>query len=215
MDYKLLVEFNACHAKFHNSDEFLEALGVDVTRYMFNREELCGIGGDTNLQERLLKGKDLLDLLGGDFCRDFLINADLKEMVDYDGVLDTLMSKEFAHFLRSNESGLHNLYWDLGFELFDSQRFKDVVYVVPLDDISPVLLADDWYNEKNFSSVNVYYGMTLIYASMLCYTPEKICDEHVDYVLGKVTTRKAESVLVEKNDYLTKHGFSFKKYKIL
>lgn len=47
------------------------------------------------------------------------------------------------------QSGLHNLYWDLGFELFDSQRFKDVVYVVPLD-ISPVLLTDDWYNEKNF-----------------------------------------------------------------
>ena len=210
MANKLLVEFNACHAKFQNSDDFLEALGVDVTRYMFNREELCGIGSGTDLQGRLLKGKNLLDLLDEDFCRELLKKADLEEAAAHDGVAYMLASMEFARFLLSNENELYNLYDKLGFKLLDSERFENAVYVLPLE-LSSIIFRDDWYNEKDFSSVSVcdLKNKTKICTNVLCYTPEKICDEHVDYVLDKVR-REAESVFIDKNDYLVKHGFSFK-----
>lgn len=212
---KLLVEFNACHAKFHNSDDFLEALGVDASKYMFNSGELCGIGGGTDLQGRLLKGKNLLDLLDEDFCRELLKKADLEEAAARDGVAYMLASMEFARFLLSNENELYNLYDKLGFKLLDSERFENAVYVLPIE-LSSIIFRGDWYNEKNFSSVSVcdLKNKTKICTNVLCYTPEKICDEHVDYVLDKVS-RKAESVFVEKNDYLVKHGFSFKNYKVL
>lgn len=115
----------------------------------------------------------------------------------------------------SNENELYNLYDKLGFKLLDSERFENAVYVLPLE-LSSIIFSGNWYNEKCFSTVNVYdlKNKTKICTNVLCYTPEKICDEHVDYVLDKVS-REAESVLVEKNDYLVKHGFSFKNYKVL
>ena len=215
MANKLLVEFNACCARFQNSDDFLEALGVDASKYMFNSGELCGIGGGTDLQGRLLKGKNLLDLLDEDFCRELLKKADLEEAAARDGVAYMLASMEFARFLLSNENELYNLYDKLGFKLLDSERFENVVYVLPLE-LSSIIFSGNWYNEKGFSSVSVcdLKNKTKICTNVLCYTPEKICDEHVDYVLDKVS-REAESVFIDKNDYLTKHGFSFKKYKVM
>lgn len=215
MANKLLVEFNACCARFQNSDDFLEALGVDASKYMFNSGELCGIGGGTDLQGRLLKGKNLLDLLDEDFCRELLKKADLEEAAARDGVAYMLASMEFARFLLSNENELYNLYDKLGFKLLDSERFENAVYVLPLE-LSSIIFSGNWYNEKCFSTVNVcdLKNKTKICTNVLCYTPDKICDEHVDYVLDKVSG-EAESVFVEKNDYLTKHGFSFKNYKVL
>ena len=215
MANKLLVEFNECRAKFQNSDDFLGALGVDASKYILNNGELCGIFSDIDLQGKLLKGKNLLDLLDEDFCRELLKKAGLEEAAARDGVAYMLASMEFARFLLSNENELYNLYDKLGFKLLDSERFENAVYVLPLE-LSSIIFRDDWYNEKDFSSVSVcdLKNKTKICTNVLCCTPEKIWDEYVDCVLDKVGG-EAESVFVDKNDYLTKHGFSFKKYKVL
>ena len=216
MANKLLVEFNACHAKFQNSDDFLEALGVDASKYMLNNGELCGIFGDIDLQGKLLKGKNLLDLLDEDFCRELLKKAGLGEVADHDRVAYMLASVEFTQFLLYDEVELCKLYDKLGFKLLDSGRFEDATYILPFE-LSSLIFKDNWFNEKAFSTVSIcdLNTMAKVCVNMLCYTPEKICDEHVDYVLEKVGRQEAESVFVSGNNYITKHGFSFKKYKIM
>lgn len=215
MGDKLLIKFNACHAKFQNSDDFLEALGVDTSKYMFNSEDVYNIFSYSEVSERLFKGKNLVDLFDEDFCMDLLKKANLEEIVPFDGMGNTLASERFADFLFIHNNELCDIYDELGFALIDSGRFENMVYVVPLD-ISSIIFSGNWYNEKCFSTVNVYdlKNKTKMCSNVLCYTPEKIYDEHVDYVLERVGG-EAESVLVEKNDYLTKHGFSFKNYKVL
>lgn len=216
MANKLLVEFNECRAKFQNSDDFLEALGVDASKYMLNNGELCGIFGDIDLQGKLLKGKNLLDLLDEDFCRELLKKAGLGEVADHDRVAYMLASVEFAQFLLYDEVELCKLYDKLGFKLLDSERFEDATYILPFE-LSSLIFKDNWFNEKAFSTVSIcdLNTMAKVCVNMLCYTPEKICDEHVDYVLEKVGRQEAESVFVSGNNYITKHGFSFKKYKVM